>query len=53
MESGKNKTNEQTYLDRNRVTDTENKQVVTRGEVDQGRKQIGREIKRYKLPVAK
>ena len=33
--------------------DTENKQVVARGEWDGGRNKYMREIKRYKLPAAK
>ena len=37
----KNKTHEQIYLHRNRVIDTENKQVVARGERIEGRREIG------------
>ena len=47
------KTNEQTKQNRNRVIDTENKQVVDRGEgLGQGEKLV-REVKTYKLPAAK
>ena len=45
----KNKTNKH---NRNRVRDTENKQVVVKGEENGGRRKM-REIKRHKLPVAK
>ena len=37
----KNKTNEQTKQNINRVIDTENKQVVARGEGRRGREEIG------------
>ena len=38
---------------RNKVIDTENKQVVARRKGIEGGKKHVREIKRYKLPVAK
>ena len=49
----KNKTNEQTQSNRNRVIDTENKQVVARGERGGGRKEIGEGDEGYKLSVTK
>ena len=49
----KNKVNENTSQNRNRILDTENKQVVARGERDGRGKKWVREIRRYKLPVAK
>ena len=39
VESKKHKTNEQIQQDRNKVIDTENEQVVARG--DRGRREIG------------
>ena len=39
----KNKTNEQTQQNRNRVIDTENKQVVSRREVGGGKKELSEE----------
>ena len=47
------KTNEQMQQNRNRVIDRESKQVVAQGEKLEGGKKNVREIKRYKLPVAK
>ena len=54
MQSKNKQTNKRTNLtNRSRVIDTETKQVVARGEGVGGRKKYAREIKRYKLPVAK
>ena len=49
----KKKTNEQTWLNRNRVIRTENKQAIARGRgVGVWEKQV-RDIKRYRLSVRK
>ena len=53
MKNLKHKTNEQTQQNRNRLVDKENKQMDTRGEGDDEENKQMREIKRYKLLVAK